>query len=87
MQLTVRTVLNRAHPLKSFVYADIRFVPRKLSQGRIEVQVKPRTNSRGCCPECQRRCPTYDHQFVREFKFIPLWGVLVRAFSLSWKPQ
>ena len=77
MQLTVRTVLNRAHPLKSFVYADIRFVPRKLSQGRIEVQVKPRTNSRGCCPECQRRCPTYDHQFVREFKFIPLWGVLV----------
>ena len=48
MQLQLQTVLNYVHPLKSFVYADVRLVPREGTPGsRIEACVVPRKNSRG----------------------------------------
>ena len=50
MQLQLQTVLNKVHPLKSFVYTDIRLVPCLGAAGaRIEAQVAPRRNSRGRC--------------------------------------
>jgi len=78
MQLQLRTVLNHVHPLKSFVYADVRLLPRVgTSAARIEARVEPRKNGRPCCAKCRRPGSTYDHQPLREFKFVPLWGVLV----------
>ena len=78
MQLQLQTVLNLVHPLKSFVYADVRLVPRNgSSDARIEARVESRKNSRPRCTKCQRLGPTYDHQPLREFKFVPLWGLLV----------
>jgi len=78
MQLQLQTVLNLVHPLKSFVYADVRLVQRSgSSDARIEARVESRKNSRPRCTKCQRLGPTYDHQPLREFKFVPLWGVLV----------
>jgi transposase len=78
MQLQVQTVLNNVHPLKGFVYADVRLIR---SQGaavaRIEARVVPRKNSRGHCSRCGRPGATYDHQPERRFDFVPLWGLLV----------
>ena len=78
MQLQVQTVLNNVHPLKGFVYADVRLIR---SQGaavaRIEARVVPRKNSRGRCSRCGRPGATYDHQPERRFDFVPLWGLLV----------
>ena len=77
MQLQLQTVLNHVHPLKSFVYADVRLVEGKGSTPQIEARVIPRKNSRACCTQCERQGPTYDHQHERRFDFVPLWGLLV----------
>lgn len=79
MQLQLRTVLNRVHPIKRFVYADVRLVTneRVPETMHIEARVEPRTNSRGRCGVCDRPGPTHDHQFERRFDFVPLWGVVV----------
>jgi transposase len=78
MQLQLQTVLNYVHPLKSFVYADVRLVPREgTPDSRIEARVVPRKNSRGRCSGCNQPGATYDHQRERRFDFVPLWGLLV----------
>ena len=82
MQLQLQTLLNLVHPLKSFVYADIRLLPRAGPQGAtIEVRVQPRKNGRGRCVDCNRPGPTYDHQPERRFDFVPFWGLLVFLLS------
>jgi len=82
MQLQLRTLLNLVHPLKSFVYADIRLLPRAGPQGAtLEVRVQPRKNGRGRCVDCNRPGPTYDHQPERRFDFVPFWGLLVFLLS------
>ena len=78
MQLQLQTVLNYVHPLKSFVYADVRLVPGKGARdAHLEARVAPRKSSRGRCCTCKRLGPTYDHQPDRRFDFVPLWGLLV----------
>ena len=77
MQLQLKTVLNVVHPLKSFVYADVRLVPGKGETPRIEASIMPRTNSRARCRTCEQPGPTHDHQPERRFDFVPLWGLLV----------
>ena len=71
-------LLNLVHALKSFVYADIRLLPRAGPRGAtLEVRVEPRKNGRGRCFGCNRLGPTYDHQPERRFDFVPCWGLLV----------
>ena len=78
MQLQLQTIFNRVHPLKSFVYADVRLVPWKGAAGAcIEARVAHRKNSRVRCGRCERPGATYDHQPERRFDFVPLWGLLV----------
>jgi transposase len=78
MQLQLQTILNRVHPLKSFVYVDVRLLSRaRTPGGRIEARIAPRKNSRAHCCRCNRPGPTYDHQPERRFDFVPLWGLLV----------
>ena len=77
MQLQLRTVFNKVHPLKSFVYVDIQLVPCKGAAPHIEARVVPRKNSRGRCSICNKPGPTYDHLHERRFNFVPLWGLLV----------
>jgi transposase len=70
--------MNYVHPLKSFVYADVRLVPRKGAPAMgIEARVEPRRGSRARCRGCKRLGATYDHQIERRFDFVPLWGLLV----------
>lgn len=78
MQLQLQTLLNYVHPLKSFVYADVRKVScNGTPDSRIDVRVEPRRNSRARCCRCSRSGATYDHQPERRFDFVPLWGMRV----------
>ncbi len=77
MQLALRTLLNRVHPLKRFVYDDIRLVSGKKEPPEVHVHIVPRKNSRPSCYKCGQLGPTYDHLRERRFDFVPLWGFLV----------
>jgi transposase len=70
--MLIKTVLNRVHKVKGFVYQKVRFVG-----DTIEVDVRPRRGSRPYCSGCGRRGPTYDHLMPRRFAFVPLWAISV----------
>ena len=73
----LKTILNRVHPLKSFVYAKARMIDSPEGP-TIEVTIEPRANSRPFCSGCGRRRRGYDRQpHPRRFQFIPLWGMAV----------
>jgi transposase len=70
--MRLKTVLNRVHPVKGFVYEKARF-----ADDQIEVAVRPRRRSRPICAGCGRRGPGYDTLPARRFDFVPLWGLAV----------
>lgn len=71
--MTIKTILNRCHPIRYFVYGAARFVG-----DQIHVEVRSRRGSRGCCSGCGTRGPTYDTaRTPRRFEFVPLWGFVV----------
>lgn len=70
--MLIKTVLNRVHPVKGFVYTTIAF-----AGGQIEVGLRPRARSRAICSGCGRPGPTYDTLDTRRFAFVPLWGMVV----------
>jgi transposase len=70
--MQVKTVLNRVHQVKGFVYDKVRFV-----NDWIEVDVRPRKGSRPICSGCGKRRPGYDTLDVRHFHFVPLWAIPV----------
>ena len=43
----------------------------------LEIDLRPRANSRATCSGCGRRGPTYDRLASRRFQFVPLWGLHV----------
>jgi transposase len=71
--MQLKTILNRVHPIKGFIYEKTEFVDRT-----IEVRVRPRKRSRAYCSGCGRRGSTYDRLPVRRFEFVPLWNLVVR---------
>ncbi len=70
--MQLKTVLNRVHRIKGFVYEHPRFV-----EDRIEVKVRPREGSRAICSGCGKRGPGYDKLGERRFAFVPLWAIAV----------
>jgi transposase len=70
--MQLKTVLNRVHKIKGFVYENARFAGNDL-----EVTVRPHLKSRPMCSGCGRRGPGYDTLGVRRFQFVPLWGICV----------
>jgi transposase len=71
--MDIKTILNRCHPIRRFVYGTVRMV-----DDEVHVQVRPRKGSQGQCGECGRRGPTYDTaRELRRFEFVPLWGLVV----------
>jgi transposase len=67
----LKTILNRCHRFKSFVYGTIYFD----GDDRLHVAVMPRKRSKGVCSGCDRPGPTYDTaKTPRGFAFVPLWG-------------
>jgi transposase len=70
--MLVKTLLNRVHKVKGFVYENVHFRGDVL-----EVDVRARRRSRAFCSGCGRRGPTYDHLMPRRFAFVPLWAISV----------
>lgn len=75
--MQLKTILNRCHKFKSFVYRSVRLVDDDGGPGEIEVDIVPRKNAKPICSGCGRPGSVYDHQGVRRFEFIPIWGFAV----------
>ena len=72
--MQLKTILNRCHRFKSFIYGTIYFD----ADERIHVAVMPRKGSKAICSGCDRPGPTYDTaKTPRGFAFVPLWGYAV----------
>ncbi len=65
--------LRRKH--KGFVYVKASLV--KGNSRRIEIVVKPRSNSKPVCDGCGQPGGTYDTQPQRKFSYVPLWNIAV----------
>jgi transposase len=76
MNLTVKTILNRVHPIKGFIYQDVR-IRNALSTLLIEVYIRPHRQRKALCGKCHEPAPCYDHSKPRRFEFIPLWAITV----------
>lgn len=75
--MLVQTILKRVHPIKGFVYGQVRFV-QDWEPKIIEVEVRPRKGSRPICSVCGRPGPVHQTDRVpRPFEFVPLWGMAV----------
>jgi transposase len=74
-----KTVLNRVHSVKGFVYEKDALVEDAAapSGARIEARLRARKGSKGICSGCGEAGPTYDHLPERGFDFVPLWGMAV----------
>lgn len=72
--MRIRTLLNRCHYLKSFVYEKERLEEHE-GQAVLVVDVVPRKNGRAVCSGCGRLAGGYDRgDKARLFSFVPLWG-------------
>ena len=71
--MLIKTILNKCHKIKSFVYGKSYFAE---DEGRqvLKVEIVPRKNSKGICSKCHQPAPGYDKLEEREFEFIPVWG-------------
>ena len=74
--MLLKTVLNRCYRFKRFVYDTCRF-EEKGDVPKIIVRILPRKNSKPQCSSCGLLGPTYDHQPVRRYEFIPIWGISI----------
>jgi transposase len=79
--MLLKTILNRVHPIKCFVYTRVKFEESPVLA--ITVEIKSRKNGKGKCSICGLECPGYDRLPQREFEFIPLWNIpLLLLYSL-----
>jgi len=74
--MQIKTILNRVHPIKGFVYERVRFI-EELGRKGLEVDVRPRRRTKALCSGCDQPGPTYDSLPARRFEFVPLWGLAV----------
>jgi transposase len=74
--MQVTTILNRISRFKSFVF--VRVIWSSLAPSHeLEVEIRPRANSKPICSGCQQPAPGYDRLPERRFTFVPLWNIAV----------
>lgn len=75
----LKTVLRLVHPVKSFVYQDVRLVEDSSEPNgcRFEVIMRDRKGRSATCSGCGGRAPVHDRLAERRFDFVPLWGIAV----------
>lgn len=82
--MLLKTLLNKIEKYSSFVYKKAYFDVINFQESLI-IEINPRIGSRGRCPECHRRCPTYDTaRSARLFSYVPPWGF---PAYYSYKPR
>jgi transposase len=72
----IQTILNKVHPLKSFVYSACRLELRKASPVLVAT-IRPRKNGKALCSGCGKPRRLYDRLAERRFDFVPLWNIPV----------
>jgi len=74
--MQLKTILNSVQKFKSFVYESARFA-EAFGQLVLLIEIAARANSKPICSGCGRRRPWYDTLAMRQFEFVPLWGIPV----------
>lgn len=75
--ILIRTLLNKVHPIKRFIYHSVALITEGKSQ-RIVAEIRPRSNSRPRCSGCGKPRPGYDRMPApRTFEFVPIWNIPV----------
>ena len=74
--MQLKTILNRIHKHRSFVYEKVRFLEEG-GELALEAEIRPRANGRPKCSGCCAPRPGYDTLKPRRFEFIPIWGMAV----------
>jgi len=74
--MRIRTLLNRFEWCKSFVYKK-EYIEVKKGEESLIVDVVQRKNGKPVCSGCGYCHAAYDYQSVRDFEFVPLWGMAV----------
>ena len=69
--------MNRCCKFKSFVFGKVYFEDKLTEKEKLIIEIEPRNNGQKLCSVCHRPCPGYDTMAVRDFRFIPLWGIAV----------
>jgi len=77
MQLRVKTLLNRTHPIPGFTYASVA-LDDALGSLELTVEIAAHRQRAAHCAGCGHPAPTYDHLPRREWRHVPLWGIPVR---------
>jgi transposase len=75
INITLKSILRRLHPIKGFVYWRIGW--DSFVGDVLRVEVRERKGSPGRCSGCGRKGATYDRQPERQWRFVPLWGLVV----------
>ena len=75
-RMQIKTILNRVQKFKSFVYGDVRLL-HKAKTPTLEIDKRPRANTRPVCSECGVNRPGYDTLDPRRFPYVPMWGYQV----------
>ncbi len=57
--MLIKTVLIKIEKYSSFVYSKVYFGVQNLVDCMV-IEIHPRVNSKGRCPECKKRCSTYE---------------------------
>jgi len=73
--MQVKTILNRIEKYQSFVYGKITLIEND-KQLEMKIPIRPRRNSLPICSGCGQKNSGYDTLPVRQFEFVPFWGIL-----------
>jgi len=75
--MQLKTILNRVHPCRGFVYREVKLVKGKNGEVMLHVRVAPDARTRATCSKCGEKGPGYDTLPERMFQFVPLWAIPV----------
>lgn len=75
-RMQLKTILNRVHKIKGYIYGPMRFSEWN-GKPSLEVDIYPREGSCPVCSGCGKKRPGYDALDRRRFEFVPLWGIAV----------
>lgn len=82
--MLIKTVLIKIEKYSSFVYSKVYFGVHNLVDCLV-IEIHPNVNSKVRCPECKKRCSTYNtSRSSCLFSYVPIWGFPVYFF---YKPR
>lgn len=78
LPVLIKTLLNRCHPLKRFVYEKVEMT-RIDGKESLVATIQARRNSKAICSGCSKPAACYDRGSGKNrlFAFVPVWGYLV----------